>query len=104
MLNSSDDFHEKEMSYLWLVPAKLLHIIIQLTPFNTLDGHCIINMQFLRTTSIFLNLHNSLRNYLYEVDNIGVALDALQNLRVIHENEFLVNIGLILIIRPLNDL
>ena len=101
--NCAYNFNEEVMGHRWRVPSKLFHVVVHLTSFNALNCHGVI---YLKLTDLprLLDLNNSLRNDLDQLDDIRVALDALKNMGVIHEDDLLLNILLALKVWPLYDL
>lgn len=97
---------EVVMCYVWSVSAKLLHIEIELTTSETLDGHGVVNVKFLSSTMArFRSFDYPLRNHFDQAHDVRVTLDSLENFRVVHENYLLVQIRFVSFveIRALNN-
>ena len=103
MSDGTHNFDEEVMGHSWRVPAKLFHVVVHLTSFDALNGHRVVDLE-LADLPRLLDFDNSLWDNLDQLDDIRVALDALKNMSVIHENNLLLNILLALEVRPLDDL
>ena len=101
--DSTNNFDEEVMGHRWRVPSKLFHVVVHLTSFDALDGHGVVNLE-LTDLPRLLDLNNSLRNDLNQLDDIRVALDTLKNMGVIHEDDLLFDVLLALKVWSLNDL
>ena len=94
MSDSVNHLHKIVFGDLHGKSPKLLKIIRQLSSFEALNCHGVVDMQFL----LILSVDDTRFNNFDKLDDVWMALNALEHMSIIHEDYFLVVIRFVKIL------
>ena len=100
MRNGVYDLFEEGMSDIGCESAVLVHVVGELSAFDSLQGHRIIYMKLV----VVHGLNSTFWDDFSKTDKIRMPLNIFEHVSIINENYFLLKVSFTLQIRPLNNL